>query len=499
MEMSKIRSLCWVIALSLTWVGAADGDVKSDALQQAFSVNHDGSVTVDGDRFESMEAYQLSDKFKFEGRRCKAEIMPVGRFDKSTSDCTKSQTVIQSEYDSGGPYVVPIVFHIITDTNGQGDISNDLIQSQVDILNEDFGAQSGSPGSAGYDTGIRFELAGITRTAHRQWFADRRESQYKGQLGWDQDRYLNVYTNEASGYLGYAYFPQDAAGGTLDGVVLNWTAVGRDAPYGGIYDQGRTATHEIGHYFGLYHTFQGGCSNSYTSGDLIVDTNAETTARYECQNYTSCGSPDPINNYMDYTNDTCMDHFTQEQANRVVCGLLNYRPLLYGGGSGGNQSPNADFDSSANGLSVSFTDQSSDPDGTLVAWAWTFGDGSTSSAQDPSHSYAANGTYLVGLTVTDNEGATASTSQNISVSDGSGSAIQLSASGYKVKGKQKADLTWSGASGSAVDVYRDGELITSTQNDGFFTDNIDVKGGGVSYTYLICDLSNCSIEATVVF
>ncbi len=494
----KKCALILILAGAALTVAAGDSEAGNLAVAQGFEVQQDGRVIVEGDVFESMEAFHQSDKFKFEGRRCKTKSLPAEQslFWKSASDCTKTQTVINSEYFVG-QYVVPVVFHIITDSNGQGDISNALIQSQVDILNEDFGAANGSPGANGFDTGIRFELAGITRTANRQWFADRRESQYKSQLGWDQSRYLNIYTNQASGYLGYAYFPQDMAGQTLDGVVLNWTAVGRNAPNGGIYNQGRTATHEIGHYFGLYHTFQGGCSNSYTSGDLIVDTNAETTARYECINYTSCGNSDPITNYMDYTNDTCMDNFTQEQANRVVCGLLNYRPALYGG-STGNQAPNADFTFSTNGLTANFTDQSSDPDGSVVSRSWTFGDGSSSSATNPSHSYGSSNTYLVSLTVTDNSGDSNTITQNVTVSDGGSSTIDLGASGYKVKGVHTIDLTWSGASGGTVEIFRNGSSIGTTANDGAFTDSTGNKGGG-SYTYSVCDSGECSNEATVVF
>ena len=328
--------------------------------ETTFAVRYDGTVVVDGEVFNSMADYQRSDKFRYESRRCRSHekelqrgLVTEGseyRASKSASDCTNNQTVIQSEYYISNTLTIPVVFHILINDDGiTGDIDDSYLISQIEILNEDFGAMAGSPGASGFDTGIRFELAGITRDVNRQWFNDRRESQYKSATGWDRDTYLNIWTNTASGYLGYAYLPDGSAGTNLDGVVLNYVAVGRDAPDGGIYDQGRTATHEVGHYLGLAHTFQGGCGGAdpYTTGDLIADTNAESTSQFDCIERVTCGNPDPIHNYMDYTNDTCMDNFTMEQGNRTVCSLVNYRPDL----TGGTTTP-GDFPLSGSGYKV---------------------------------------------------------------------------------------------------------------------------------------------------
>src|SRR5262249_54891167 len=98
------------------------------------------------------------------------------------------------------------------------------------------------------------------------------------------------------------------------------------------YNQGRTVTHEVGHWLGLFHPFDFGCGTSscYTTGDRICDTNAEANARFGCPgSAVSCGSPDPIHNYMDYTDDTCMTNFTQEQARRMRCTLTSYRPQAW--------------------------------------------------------------------------------------------------------------------------------------------------------------------------
>ncbi|MCP4219497.1 MAG: hypothetical protein GY765_32985, partial [bacterium] len=305
---------------------------KSPTDINQFEVKPDGNVTAGGQKFDTLTDYFRSDYFKSNKKRCGSKHFHSKQADASTGDCTTSRTVIQAEYYSAVNLTIPIVFHIIHRTDGTGNISDQRINDQVQVLNEDFGALSGSPGADGYDTKIRFELAGITRTANNTWYGDTGELTYKGALGWDQSRYLNVYLNTAGGILGYAYFPQDYAGDVRDGVVLfNLCCGGRDIPGLAPYDQGRTLVHEIGHYLGLGHTFAGnGCYDGYNAGDWIADTNSENTAHHGCTQTYTCSSADPIHNYMNYTDDTCMYLFTPEQANRMVCGLVNYRPNLYG-------------------------------------------------------------------------------------------------------------------------------------------------------------------------
>ncbi len=416
--MKKLRVLCILIILCATSVLVAQSKRAVD--KGGFQIEN-GKVIVEGEVFDSMEDYQLSSKFMLEGRRCKTTAVATTTSSfLAPSDCSNSQTVIDPIYYPSQAMTVQVVFHIIIDSDGTtGDIPDSLIESQVDILNEDFGALSGTPGSAGFDTGIRFELAGITRTVNRQWFNDRRETQYKEATGWDRTKYLNIWTNSAGGYLGYAYLPDGSAGEVWDGVVLLYSVVGLNPPNAGIYNLGRTATHEVGHYFGLNHTFDGGCGDinaPYTTGDLIADTNPESTQHFDCVASNTCNTPDPIENYMNYTPDACMTEFTAEQGNRMVCSIMNYRADLTGGGD----PPTGDF--------------------------------------------------------------------------------PLSASGYKVKGKQHADLSWSGAAGGSVDIYRDNVLIATAANNGAYTDNIGVSGGG-TYTYQVCESgsSTCSNSATVAF
>ena len=305
-------------------------------------------IEVDGAPFFSWHEYTHSEIFQKAGLRCgyKSQGQGAGSFLGGGGDCAYNFTSIESQYDPGDTIVIPVVFHVIRHTNGAGNVTTARINQQIDILNQDFGALPGSNGANGTDSGIRFQLAtvdplgmpttGITVSTNNTWYFD--GGSYWNSLAWDTSRYLNIYTNSpGAGTLGYVPdIPQGGLVGTPeDRVVLLWSTVGFNAPIGPPYNYGRTATHEVGHYLGLEHVFDGGCGTSscYSTGDHICDTHPQNSPVLGCSNPTSCGSPSNFRNYLDYSDDLCMWEFTPEQINRMRCTLEHWRPLL--GASGG--------------------------------------------------------------------------------------------------------------------------------------------------------------------
>lgn len=260
---------------------------------------------------------------------------------RTPSDCGFTSTNPLARYAPTFLYRIPVVVHVLESTAGFGVVTDQQVREQIDILNEDFRALPGTLGANGFDTMIEFYLAtddpqgnptiGITRTVNSNWYQDR--GRYYDELAWDTTRYLNIYTNNASNFLGYV--PDLPAAGRIvgtkrDRVVINWRTVGRDPVYGPPFDLGRTLTHEVGHYLGLFHPFEGGCGTSacYTTGDLICDTESQAQPLFGCASINSCGTPDPIDNYMNYTDDDCMMRFTSEQTRRMRCTREQWRPDL---------------------------------------------------------------------------------------------------------------------------------------------------------------------------
>jgi Pregnancy-associated plasma protein-A len=223
------------------------------------------------------------------------------------------------------PVTVPVAFHVIRAdlTADGGNVTGRQIRRQIAVLNAAYGGTTG-----GSDTGFQFSLLSIDRTTNASWFKlnSGKERKVKTALKVGGPETLNIYSADlGNSLLGWSYLAQDAASvGVLDGVVIHYKSL-PGGGWGPDYSGGDTATHEIGHWLNLLHTFQGGCSGD---GDLIDDTPAEASAAFECpvgRDTCAAAGLDPITNFMDYTFDSCMFQFTPDQSIRMQEAWLAYR------------------------------------------------------------------------------------------------------------------------------------------------------------------------------
>lgn len=243
-------------------------------------------------------------------------------------DAKKYGVIKDSPRLANGSITIDTVFHVISAeplTAGQKAARTQMVTDQVQVLNDSFAGGTATDAS---DTPFRFALTEITWTVNPVWAhvtPGRVEKQMKTQLRQGDSETLNVYAADiGGGLLGWAYFPKDYNNGrdVWDGVVI----LDESMPGGntGIYSEGDTLTHEVGHWMMLEHTFAGACS---ASGDGVSDTPREAYPQFECGVYDSCAAPglDPVHNFMDYTEDACMDHFTPGQAERMSDAWLAFR------------------------------------------------------------------------------------------------------------------------------------------------------------------------------
>ncbi|NMC58441.1 MAG: zinc metalloprotease [Candidatus Methanofastidiosa archaeon] len=244
-------------------------------------------------------------------------------------------------YSTTGILTIPVIVHVIWNTSSEN-ISDAQIESQIDVLNEDFRRNnpdaSNTPTeftSVAADIEIEFILSNIIRKnttkssfsiSDVNWngIFDLSEEQAAG-IKFDPDgseaistdKYLNIWVcNLEDGLLGYAQFP--GGDSSIDGVVVTYNSFGRIGTLNPPFDEGRTATHEIGHWLNLYHIW-GDDGTSCSGTDEVDDTPNQAGPNYDCPTHPhlSCSSNDMFMNYMDYTDDGCMNTFTQGQKTRM--------------------------------------------------------------------------------------------------------------------------------------------------------------------------------------
>ena len=273
---------------------------------------------------------------------------------KNVNNQTKNWVQNNLNSKSSTIITIPVVVHVVWNTN-QENITDQQVFSQIDVLNADFRRTNIDAimtpnvwSNIAADTEIEFCLAtvdpngaftsGITRTQTSQTSfsiqTDNMKSSSSGGIDpWDQDDYLNIWVCDLSGgILGYAT-PPSTFNNPDDGVVIGYRYFGTLGTVQAPYNKGRTATHEVGHWLNLDHVWGNGGN---CGSDNVNDTPTQEEENYSCpafpHNANSCGTSnsagDMFMNYMDYTNDACMNLFTIGQKTRMTAAINQYRPNL---------------------------------------------------------------------------------------------------------------------------------------------------------------------------
>ncbi|HVK82687.1 MAG TPA: zinc metalloprotease [Kofleriaceae bacterium] len=304
---------------------ATDGELTDEQETQARERAVCEALTAEPEELDSCDDlssdYELAELVSREGQG-----VGLARCATKHPDLIEREQVATriAEFAKGGVAManggtINVYWHTITSSSGEGAPDAEQIDAQLGILNAAYGPW-----------GWSFVLAGTDTTANNSWYTvtsgSSAETQMKNALRRGGAADLNIYSaNIGQGLLGWATFPNNyASKPKMDGVVILTASLpgGTATPY----NLGDTATHEVGHWMGLYHTFQGGCQPK--GGDYVNDTPPEKSAAFGCPvGRDSCRKDgvDPITNFMDYTDDACMNEFTVGQDARMDAMFTTYR------------------------------------------------------------------------------------------------------------------------------------------------------------------------------
>ena len=298
----------------------------------------------DGTFFHAGRLYVSQESFVLSGARC-ATFSP-DEVEKALVQEAVRRFLEESEQVVGpqaafapGTVMVSVYFHVIQRDGvaglfGTGFVPVSALDGQITVLNAAFAGTA--VGGSGANTPFRFTRAGYNYTVNQAWYdagiGTTAEAQMKSALRVGTADDLNIYTTGGGGYLGWATFPQSYQGNPSDdGVVMLWSTLPglSQEPNGDPYDEGDTATHEVGHWIGLYHTFEGNSCNKRHPGDSVSDTPQERSAAFGCpagrDTCRTIAGRDPIENFMDYTDDFCMFRFSAGQSSRMDSMWTTYR------------------------------------------------------------------------------------------------------------------------------------------------------------------------------
>ena len=338
MDMRRVRNFILLLTGLLTAVSASSISIDPDSLFESLNYGDTAihSVTItNNDSIDSDISIYMVQQFIMDTSRADRienfNEYEIGVDRRTCGTVTPSPTVLESvqeeldHFKATSPIQrdivnVQVAFHVIHSLSGNGNISDLMIYNQINVLNEAYEQYN-----------IIFTLSSIDRTANDNWFSDMEsyEQQYKQQLNIDPAHHLNIYTGNMPGLLGWSYMPYSwSESYYMHGVCLSYTCLpGGTYPY----NLGKTASHEVGHYLGLLHTFDNGCS---APGDYVNDTPYQDDGNniYTCNpNLDTCPNQlgtDPVHNYMNYVDDACLTEFTNGQSERMDEMIAQYRPSL---------------------------------------------------------------------------------------------------------------------------------------------------------------------------